>query len=82
MIDLARGARFARNYCGYAREGGKFENRKQKIEHLFGKFGNRRQNKISKYKEMKSTKVQTLGGIWRKYWNIWIENNFSCIRIR
>ena len=23
---------------------------------------------------MKSTKVQTLGGIWRKYWNIWIEN--------
>ena len=31
---------------------------------------------------MKSTKVQTLGGIWRKYWNIWIENNFSCICIR
>ena len=30
---------------------------------------------------MKSTKVQTLGGIWRKYWNIWIENNFSCICI-
>ena len=24
---------------------------------------------------MKSTKVQTLGGIWRMvYWNIWIEN--------
>ena len=23
---------------------------------------------------MKSTKVQTLGGIWRKYWIIWIEN--------
>ena len=23
---------------------------------------------------MKSTKVQTLGGIWHKYWNIWIEN--------
>ena len=28
---------------------------------------------------MKSTKVQTLGGIWRKYWNIWIENTFACI---
>ena len=25
---------------------------------------------------MKSTKVKTLGGIWRKYWNIWIENTF------
>ena len=25
---------------------------------------------------MKSTKVQTLGGIWRKYWNILIENTF------
>ena len=25
--------------------------------------------------KMKSTKVQTLGGIWRMvYWNIWIEN--------
>ena len=23
---------------------------------------------------MKSTKVQTLGGIWWKYWKIWIEN--------
>ena len=30
---------------------------------------------------MKSTKVQTLGGIWWKYWNIWIENTFACIRI-
>ena len=30
---------------------------------------------------MKSTKVQTLGRIWRKYWNIWIENTFSCICI-
>ena len=28
---------------------------------------------------MKSTKVQTLGGIWQKYWNIWIENTFACI---
>ena len=27
--------------------------------------------------KMKSTKVQTLGRIWRKYWNIWIENTFS-----
>ena len=27
---------------------------------------------------MKSTKVQTLGGIWRKYW---IENTFACICI-
>ena len=26
--------------------------------------------------KMKSTKVQTLGGIWRKYRNIWIENTF------
>ena len=26
---------------------------------------------------MKSTKVQTLGGIWRKYWNIWIENTLA-----
>ena len=25
---------------------------------------------------MKSTKVQTLGGIWQKYWNIWFENTF------
>ena len=25
---------------------------------------------------MKSTKVQTLGRIWRKYCNIWIENTF------
>ena len=32
--------------------------------------------------KMKSTKVQTLGGIWCKYWNIWIENTFACIRIR
>ena len=31
---------------------------------------------------MKSTKVQILGGIWQKYWNISIENNFSCICIR
>ena len=31
---------------------------------------------------MKSTKVQTLGGIWRKYWNIWIENTFARICIR
>ena len=31
--------------------------------------------------EMKSTKVQTLGGIWWKCWNIWIENTFACIRI-
>ena len=30
---------------------------------------------------MKSTKVQTLGGIWWKYWNIWIENTVGCIRI-
>ena len=30
---------------------------------------------------MKSTKVQTLGKIWWKYWNIWIENTFACIRI-
>ena len=30
---------------------------------------------------MKSTKVQTLGGIWWKYWNIWIETTFACIRI-
>ena len=30
---------------------------------------------------MKSTKVQTLGGIWWKCWNIWIENTFACIRI-
>ena len=28
---------------------------------------------------MKSTKVQTLGGIWPKYWNIWIENTLACI---
>ena len=26
---------------------------------------------------MKSTKVQTLGEIWQKYWNIWIENTFA-----
>ena len=31
---------------------------------------------------MKSTKVQTLGAIWLKYWNIWIENTFACICIR
>ena len=30
---------------------------------------------------MKSTKVQTLGGIWWKCWNISIENTFACIRI-
>ena len=24
--------------------------------------------------KMKSTKAQTLGAIWLKYWNIWIEN--------
>ena len=23
--------------------------------------------------------VQTLGGIWQKYWNIWIENTFARI---
>ena len=33
-------------------------------------------------KEMKSTKVQTLSGIWLKYWNIWIENTLACICIR
>ena len=37
---------------------------------------------VAKPDLMKSTKVQTLGGIWRKYWYIWIENNFSCICIR
>ena len=31
---------------------------------------------------MKSTKVQTLDGIWQKYWNIWIKNTFACICIR
>ena len=31
--------------------------------------------------QMKSTKVQTLGRIWLKYWNIWIENTFACISI-
>ena len=30
---------------------------------------------------MKSTKVQTLGGIWWKCWNISIENTLACIRI-
>ena len=30
---------------------------------------------------MKSTKVQTLGRICWKYWNIWIENTFACICI-
>ena len=31
---------------------------------------------------MKSTKVQTVGRIWRKYWNIWIENTSTCMCIR
>ena len=31
---------------------------------------------------MKSTKVQALDGIWRKYWNIWIENTFACHKYR
>ena len=30
------------------------------------------------HRKMKSTKVQTLGGIWRKYQNILIENTFAC----
>ena len=32
--------------------------------------------------EMKNTKVQTLGRIWWKCWNILIENTFACIRIK
>ena len=33
-----------------------------------------RSNEYDYRTEVKTTKVQTLGGIWRKYWNIWIEN--------
>ena len=50
---------------------------------LYSKLKELRKKRIRKDAErMKSTKVQTLGRIWRKYWNIWIENNFSCICIR
>ena len=40
-----------------------------------------KQYKMTNATIMKSTKVQTLGGIWWKCWNIWIENTFACIRI-
>ena len=38
-------------------------------------------SQLQMLRKMKSTKVQTLGGIWWKCWNIWIENTFACIRI-